>query len=65
MYAGFQWQQEYCQNAEWLLKADDDTVVLLPRLQYWIDAKFRQIARKHADLIDFGYVYYNSTAVIS
>jgi len=38
--AAFQWQQAYCPLAKHVLKTDDDTVVDLERLQYWIREKF-------------------------
>ncbi|KAL3079664.1 hypothetical protein niasHS_013946 [Heterodera schachtii] len=46
-FGGFVWQQRHCASAEWMLKMDDDTVVLLPRMAHWIETKFRHIARKH------------------
>lgn len=42
-YAGLKWQQTYCPDVEWVAKADDDTVVDLRRLDFWIDHKFRQV----------------------
>jgi beta-1,3-galactosyltransferase 1 len=38
--AALQWQQAFCPQAEWIMKTDDDMVVHLPRLSYWIERKF-------------------------
>lgn len=35
------WQQKYCPNVEFLLKADDDTVVHLQRLNFFIEKYLR------------------------
>jgi hypothetical protein len=32
-----QWQQRYCSNARFLLKTDDDVVIHLQRLEYFIE----------------------------
>ena len=41
MGAAYQWQQKFCSNAEFVMKTDDDTIVDLPRLEFWIDKKFK------------------------
>ncbi|KAL3081855.1 hypothetical protein niasHS_008125 [Heterodera schachtii] len=41
------WQQRHCAGAEWVAKVDDDTVVHLRRMAFWINKKFRQIATDH------------------
>ncbi|CAK5096223.1 unnamed protein product [Meloidogyne enterolobii] len=40
MGAAYQWQQKFCSNAEFVMKTDDDTIVDLPRLEFWIEKKF-------------------------
>ncbi|KAL3104487.1 hypothetical protein niasHT_027197 [Heterodera trifolii] len=47
------WQQRHCAGAEWVAKVDDDTVVHLRRMAFWINKKFRQIATDHP-LVFFG-----------
>uniref|UniRef100_A0A915EML9 Hexosyltransferase n=1 Tax=Ditylenchus dipsaci TaxID=166011 RepID=A0A915EML9_9BILA len=37
VHAAFNWQQAYCGKAEYILKTDDDTIVDLHRLLYWIE----------------------------
>uniref|UniRef100_A0A915EMH5 Hexosyltransferase n=1 Tax=Ditylenchus dipsaci TaxID=166011 RepID=A0A915EMH5_9BILA len=37
VHAAFNWQQAYCAKAEYILKTDDDTIVDLHRLLYWIE----------------------------
>jgi hypothetical protein len=44
------------------LKTDDDSVVHLPRLDYWIDKKFRAELQKNPATY-FGYIITNSAAV--
>uniref|UniRef100_A0A914MN90 Hexosyltransferase n=1 Tax=Meloidogyne incognita TaxID=6306 RepID=A0A914MN90_MELIC len=41
MGAAYQWQQKFCSNAEFVMKTDDDTIVDLPRLEFWIEKKFK------------------------
>uniref|UniRef100_A0A183CBQ9 Hexosyltransferase n=1 Tax=Globodera pallida TaxID=36090 RepID=A0A183CBQ9_GLOPA len=45
-YAALQWQQNFCAGAEFLMKTDDDTIVHLPRLDHWIEHKFRPALKK-------------------
>uniref|UniRef100_A0A183BUQ6 Hexosyltransferase n=1 Tax=Globodera pallida TaxID=36090 RepID=A0A183BUQ6_GLOPA len=45
VYVSFQWQQRFCRNAKFVLKTDDDAVVDVERLSWWIDHEF---ARKVA-----------------
>ncbi|KAL3092167.1 hypothetical protein niasHT_026719 [Heterodera trifolii] len=47
------WQQRHCAGAEWVAKVDDDTVVDLRRMAFWINKEFRQIAIDHP-LVFFG-----------
>jgi hypothetical protein len=42
MGAAFQWQQKFCFNAEYVMKTDDDTIVDLPRWNFWTDNKFKK-----------------------
>uniref|UniRef100_A0A914ZHP1 Hexosyltransferase n=1 Tax=Panagrolaimus superbus TaxID=310955 RepID=A0A914ZHP1_9BILA len=46
-YALLQWQQHFCPKIKYLLKADDDVVADIPRLQYWIKKDFYGISKKH------------------
>uniref|UniRef100_A0A915M9I1 Hexosyltransferase n=1 Tax=Meloidogyne javanica TaxID=6303 RepID=A0A915M9I1_MELJA len=40
VHAAFQWQQTFCPQAKYVMKTDDDTVVHLERLFFWIKIKF-------------------------
>uniref|UniRef100_A0A1I8B664 Hexosyltransferase n=1 Tax=Meloidogyne hapla TaxID=6305 RepID=A0A1I8B664_MELHA len=42
MGAAFQWQQKFCSNSEFVMKTDDDTIVDLPRWEFWIEKKFKK-----------------------
>jgi len=53
MYAAFQWQQTFCKNAQFFVKVDDDVVVDLPRLQYWIEKKISPL-QKQWPVVTFG-----------
>ncbi|KAF7637135.1 Hexosyltransferase [Meloidogyne graminicola] len=46
MGAAFQWQQKWCPNAEYIMKTDDDTIVDLPRWEFWTDRKFKKDVEK-------------------
>jgi hypothetical protein len=39
----FQWQQTFCSSAKFLLKIDDDLVVDLDRLDFWIKNRYEPI----------------------
>ncbi|KAL3094612.1 hypothetical protein niasHT_023926 [Heterodera trifolii] len=54
-FGALTWQQRHCAGVEWVAKVDDDTVVHLRRMDYWINKKFRQIAAEHP-LIFFGHM---------
>ncbi|KAL3106991.1 hypothetical protein niasHT_019387 [Heterodera trifolii] len=56
-YGGLQWQQSFCAGAEWVMKADDDSIVHLRRLAYWTENKFRPIAQQNP-LVYFGHLNY-------
>ncbi|KAI1697859.1 galactosyltransferase domain-containing protein [Ditylenchus destructor] len=45
IHATFNWQQKVCPNVKYIFRADDDIVVDLPRLRYWID-KEMSVAKK-------------------
>ncbi|KAL3106989.1 hypothetical protein niasHT_019385 [Heterodera trifolii] len=57
-YGGLQWQQLFCAGAEWVMKADDDSIVHLRRLAYWKESKFNKIAEQNP-LVYFGHVFHN------
>ncbi|KAF7631181.1 Hexosyltransferase [Meloidogyne graminicola] len=40
VHAALQWQQTFCPQAKYVMKTDDDTVVHLERLDFWINIKF-------------------------
>ncbi|KAL3091288.1 hypothetical protein niasHS_002959 [Heterodera schachtii] len=54
-HAALEWQQNFCKNAEFLMKTDDDTIVHLPRLDRWIEHKFRP-ALKQNEATYFGWI---------
>ena len=57
MIAALQWQQTFCPEAEFIVKADDDAVVYLPRLEHWIDKKFRkEVEQQQNNALFFGYM---------
>ena len=51
------WQQAYCPDIEYLLKTDDDTVVNINRLQYWINKDFNNVSRAFNQRVIFGKVW--------
>nr|CAD2128478.1 unnamed protein product [Meloidogyne enterolobii] len=61
MGAAYQWQQKFCSNAEFVMKTDDDTIVDLPRLEFWIDKKARKDSEKGPAF--FGVVYGKSKPI--
>uniref|UniRef100_A0A914N0E8 Hexosyltransferase n=1 Tax=Meloidogyne incognita TaxID=6306 RepID=A0A914N0E8_MELIC len=62
--AAFQWQQKFCPNAEFVLKIDDDSIIDLNRLDFWIEKKFRkQLKEAKTELGIFGYSIINTQPV--
>uniref|UniRef100_A0A914NLU9 Hexosyltransferase n=1 Tax=Meloidogyne incognita TaxID=6306 RepID=A0A914NLU9_MELIC len=62
--AAFQWQQKFCPNAEFVLKIDDDSIIDLNRLDFWIEKKFRkQLKEAKTELGVFGYSIINTQPV--
>ncbi|KAL3113367.1 hypothetical protein niasHT_018982 [Heterodera trifolii] len=61
-YGGLQWQQSFCAGAQWVMKADDDSIVHLRRLAYWRKKKFNKIAEQNP-LVYIGYIYYNPAPI--
>uniref|UniRef100_A0A914I1E9 Hexosyltransferase n=1 Tax=Globodera rostochiensis TaxID=31243 RepID=A0A914I1E9_GLORO len=57
MYGGFEWQQSFCANAEWVMKVDDDALVHLRRLAHWTGKKFRPIVAQNP-LVFFGKIFH-------
>uniref|UniRef100_A0A914Q3H6 Hexosyltransferase n=1 Tax=Panagrolaimus davidi TaxID=227884 RepID=A0A914Q3H6_9BILA len=60
-YSIFQWTQKYCPTAKYLLKTDDDTVVDVRRLQYWIEKHFDRYNYIFDEKVIFCKVWTNST----
>uniref|UniRef100_A0AC34F1L3 Hexosyltransferase n=1 Tax=Panagrolaimus sp. ES5 TaxID=591445 RepID=A0AC34F1L3_9BILA len=60
-YSIFQWTQKYCPKAKYLLKTDDDTVVDVKRMQYWIENNYNKIRRIFDGKVIFCKVWTNST----
>uniref|UniRef100_A0AC34FY09 Hexosyltransferase n=1 Tax=Panagrolaimus sp. ES5 TaxID=591445 RepID=A0AC34FY09_9BILA len=58
-FAMFQWQQLYCPKVQYVHKADDDTVIDIPRLQYWIKKNFKQISQFYYEKVIFGKIWVN------
>ncbi|KAI6170345.1 Beta-1,3-galactosyltransferase 5-like protein [Aphelenchoides bicaudatus] len=46
-HAILSWHQEFCPTVPYLLKTDDDTVVYLKRLDYFMKTEFDQVKEKH------------------
>ncbi|CAD5221942.1 unnamed protein product [Bursaphelenchus okinawaensis] len=57
-----QWQQKYCANAKYVIKADDDTVIDLHRLNKQLDIWFSAEAKQYKKLV-WGQVLSNSTVI--
>jgi hypothetical protein len=51
-----QWKQAYCAKTLYTLKTDDDTIVHVQRLLYWIRKKFNRIVSKKPRTI-FGRIF--------
>ncbi|KAI1697870.1 galactosyltransferase domain-containing protein [Ditylenchus destructor] len=51
VHSAFSWQQTFCKEVDYILKADDDTIVDLERLLYWIDNKMASIKQDQSSLI--------------
>ena len=62
MSAAFQWQLEFCPNAEFVMKADDDTVVDLPRWEFWTEKKFKKDLETNPRAY-FGYVLFSTSPI--
>ncbi|KAI1705451.1 galactosyltransferase domain-containing protein [Ditylenchus destructor] len=63
MHAAFKWQQIVCPDVKFIFRANDDTVVDIPRLQFWIDKEMRD-DHKNNPAILFGAMRWNDGAVI-
>ncbi|KAI1695381.1 galactosyltransferase domain-containing protein [Ditylenchus destructor] len=63
MHAAFKWQQIVCPDVKFIFRADDDTVVDLPRLQFWIDKEMSDVHKKNPAIL-FGAMRRNDGAVI-
>uniref|UniRef100_A0A915DSX4 Hexosyltransferase n=1 Tax=Ditylenchus dipsaci TaxID=166011 RepID=A0A915DSX4_9BILA len=46
-YSALLWQQTFCSNVKFVMKLDDDVIIDLQRLQYWIDKKMEPLHREH------------------
>ncbi|KAI6185772.1 Hexosyltransferase [Aphelenchoides besseyi] len=47
VHAAFSWQQKFCPQARYLLKTDDDTVVDLGRMNYFVQTEFNALLKKY------------------
>ncbi|KAI1720691.1 galactosyltransferase domain-containing protein [Ditylenchus destructor] len=56
IHAALTWQQNFCSNAKFILKTDDDTVVDISRLNTWIDYSLEKIHRSIHKII-FGGIW--------
>jgi len=63
MHAAFTWQQEFCPQAKYVLKTDDDTVVHLGRLDHWIKRKFDVELKNKNEATCFGCPVINSKPI--
>uniref|UniRef100_A0A914LBJ9 Hexosyltransferase n=1 Tax=Meloidogyne incognita TaxID=6306 RepID=A0A914LBJ9_MELIC len=62
--AAFQWQQKFCPNAEFVMKIDDDSIIDLNRLDFWIEKKFRkQLKEAKTELGVFGYSWIDTKPI--
>uniref|UniRef100_A0A914PWS4 Hexosyltransferase n=1 Tax=Panagrolaimus davidi TaxID=227884 RepID=A0A914PWS4_9BILA len=52
-----QWQKRYCPKTEYLLKTDDDTVVDVNRLLYWIENDYKNITQNFENKVIFGKIW--------
>lgn len=62
MSAAFQWQQAFCPNAEFVMKTDDDTIVDLPRWEFWTETTFRKDLERNKATF-FGCVLANTSPI--
>lgn len=49
-----QWQQAFCRRVKYVLKTDDDTIVQVDRLLYWINKEMDPITTKRYPASIFG-----------
>ncbi|KAL3082971.1 hypothetical protein niasHS_010773 [Heterodera schachtii] len=47
VYVSLQWQRHFCDNAKFVLKTDDDSVVDVGRLRWWVDHEFARRVATH------------------
>ncbi|KAI6212730.1 Hexosyltransferase [Aphelenchoides besseyi] len=47
VHAAFSWQQKFCPQARYLLKTDDDTVVDLSRMNYFVQSEFNALLKNY------------------
>ncbi|KAI1732363.1 galactosyltransferase domain-containing protein [Ditylenchus destructor] len=51
VYAAFQWQQVFCPKVKWVLKIDDDSIVNVDRLRFWMTKRMEPIRLKYPSTI--------------
>ncbi|KAL7075990.1 hypothetical protein ACQ4LE_004477 [Meloidogyne hapla] len=63
VHAALQWQQEFCPQARYIMKTDDDTVVQLERLFFWIKIKFDVELEENNPATCFGTALINTSPI--
>uniref|UniRef100_A0A1I8B6Z0 ZP domain-containing protein n=1 Tax=Meloidogyne hapla TaxID=6305 RepID=A0A1I8B6Z0_MELHA len=60
----FQWQQKWCSNAEFVMKIDDDSLIDLPRWDFWIEKKFKkQLKEVKNGMAFFGHLFNDNSPI--
>uniref|UniRef100_A0A1I8BYE2 Hexosyltransferase n=1 Tax=Meloidogyne hapla TaxID=6305 RepID=A0A1I8BYE2_MELHA len=63
VHAALQWQQEFCPQARYIMKTDDDTVVQLERSFFWITIKFDVELEENNPATCFGTALINTSPI--
>uniref|UniRef100_A0A914PXN1 Hexosyltransferase n=1 Tax=Panagrolaimus davidi TaxID=227884 RepID=A0A914PXN1_9BILA len=56
----YQWQQYYCSNVDYFLRADEDTLLVGSRFEYWLNKEFNAISSRFDQKVIFGHLLRNS-----
>uniref|UniRef100_A0A914Z7F4 Hexosyltransferase n=1 Tax=Panagrolaimus superbus TaxID=310955 RepID=A0A914Z7F4_9BILA len=59
----FQWQQNFCQNVDFILRADEDTVLDISRFEYWMNNEIKDLIENIGDEMILGHLIENSPTV--